>query len=145
MIGFTLRGPTLGDTVVRVVVALLVVTALVLIVGSLAFGKLGWWRAEVWQQRAETADQAARTAQANAESANAGAANATQTRSQMDAGTVTVRVETEAAAQRIEEHANHPSPVVDLEPVDAGVLRELEAAETRARAAADRLQRKGPG
>lgn len=131
--------PSLGQTIYMAVVGGLLLIAVALF----AWGQFSAWRAGSWKDRAKDAEAAAGTAQANADSANAGAANASLTRQNMDASTVTVRVETEAAAQRIEGYANRPAPVADLSPVDPDVVRELDAAEARARAAADRLRRKG--
>lgn len=130
--------PTLGQ---------MVYTGIVLVLLVLAAGMLGWaafesWRARSANARADKATAAAHTAQGNANSANAGAANATTTRAAIDAGTVTVRVQTEQSAGRIEANANRPVAPSDRAPVDADVLRELEDAEGRARAAAARLQRK---
>lgn len=132
--------PTLGQ---------MVYTGIVLVLLVLAAAMMGWaafesWRARSATARADKATSAANTAQANATSANAGAANATTTRAAIDAGTVTVRVQTEQSAGRIETHANRPVAANDRAPVDADVLRELEDAEGRARAAADRLQRTHP-
>lgn len=135
---FAAPRPTLGQTIYLGIVGALLLIA----VGFFAWGQFSSWRAGNWKDRAKDAQAAAGAAQANADSANAGAANATLTRQNMDAGTVTVRVETEAAARRIEGYANRPAPVADLAPVDPDVVRELEAAEDRARAAADRLRRK---
>lgn len=139
MITLPINGPKLGDLFVRGVIVVLVL----LVLAQIAFGWFTGMRADYWKGQAEDARGAAATAQTNATSANAGAANATQTRTNIDAGTFTVRVATEQSAQRIETYADRPIAPADLDPVDPDVLRELEGAEGRARAAADRLQRKG--
>lgn len=139
----SLRGPTLGDTVVRTITAALILAALVLIVGSLAFGRIGWWRADVWKGRAEDASQAAAQAQTNAHSANAGAANASQTRARMDASVEAVQAGTEENAQKVEGYGERPIDPADSGDVDADVLRDLEAAQRRARASAARLRGTG--
>lgn len=131
--------PKLGDMFVRGVIVVLVLVVL----AQIAFGWITGMRADYWKGEAETARGAATTAQANANSANAGAMNATQTRTNIDAGTFTVRVATEQSAQRIESYVDRPIAPADLDPIDPDVMRELEGAEDRARAAANRLQRKG--
>ncbi len=139
----SLRGPTLGDTVVRVIGAALVLAVLVLIIGGLAYGRMGWWRADVWKGRAEDASQAAEQAQANANSANAGAANASQTRTRMDASVVAVQAGAEENAQKVESYGERPIDADDSGDVDADVLHDLEAAQRRARTAAARLRGTG--
>lgn len=135
MIGL-LKGPTLGATVVRCVFAALVLV----LVWQFISGGFGWWRANVWKERAEENKTAAVQAQANANSANAGAENATVTRQAVDLIVTTVPAKAEASAQRIENYAPPvPSPVAG--PADPDVMRELEDAEAAARAAANRLQR----
>ena len=136
MIGLTPM-KSLGQAVYTGIVAVLLLIAVVMF----AWGQFQSWRSGTWKGRAQDAAAAAKTAQGNADSANAGAENATATRASIDAGTITVRVETEESARRIESYAYHPAPAADLAPVDPDVLRELEAAERQARAAADRLQR----
>lgn len=117
------------------VVGILLLAALAMFV----WGQVSSWRAGTWEDRARQASAAATTAQANASSANAGAANATATREAIDFGSVTVRVETEQSARRIQDHdPNHTEPAGAP---DADVLRELEDASRKYRAAADRLQR----
>jgi hypothetical protein len=133
----SLKGPTLGDTVVRVIFVALLLALVVQVAGA----RLGWWRAGVWKERAQESAADARQAQANADSANAGAENATTTRQAVDVIVHTVPAAAEASAQRIENHAPAAQPVAG--PVDDDVLLELESAEAGARAAADRLQRKG--
>lgn len=120
------------------VVGLLLLVAL----GMFVYGQFSAWRSGTWKQRAEDAAAAATTAQDNADSANAGAANATTTRTAIDWGTVTVRVDTEQSAERIKSHVS-----TDPDPAgvpDADVVRELEAANHAYRTAADRLQRADP-
>jgi len=131
-----LKGASLGDTVVRCVFLGLVLVLLAQCVG----GKLGWWRADVWKERAQESQAAATQAQANADSANAGAENATVTRQAVDLIVTTVPARAEASAQRIENYApTVPAPAGG--PADPDVMRELEEAEASARAAANRLQR----
>lgn len=129
---------TIGQYVYQAIVALLVVVALL----SLVWSGFQSWRARSASARADHNAAAAITAQANATSADTGAANATTTRTNIDAGTLTVRVETEQSAGRIETYANRPVPAADRAPVDPDVVRELEEAAHRVRAASDRLQRK---
>lgn len=130
-------GATLGEQVFRAVVLVLVIV----LVYQWAAGSIGWWRADVWKDRAGENKAAAEQAQANAVSANAGAANATETRQKVDVVISTVPAKAEASAQRIE--ARETPSAADAGPVDPYILRELEDAEAEARAAADRLQRKG--
>ena len=134
--------PTPKDLRRSVVLVLAGVVGVLLVLAVLVLGGYGWWLKHQADKVPEL-QQAAAQAQGNANSANAGAANASGTRAAIDAGTVTVRLETDAAVQRIEGYANRPVPAADLDPVDADVVRELDAAEGRARTAADRLQRKG--
>ena len=137
----SLKGPTLGGTVVRVVFVVLLLVLAVQVLG----GRLGWWRAGVWKERAEEQRDIASQAQAEANSANAGAQNATETRQRVDLVLSGIPSQTEASAQRIEQHADRPAPVADLDPIDPAVVRELEDGEARVRAASDRLQRTGTG
>lgn len=134
MIGLT-PVKSLGQAVYQGIVAVLLLIAVVMF----AWGQFQSWRSGTWKGRAEDAAMAARTAQGNADSANAGAANATATRTNVDTGTFTVRVETEQSAGRIEAHA--PESAAAVRTADPDILRELADAESRARAAADRLQR----
>lgn len=128
----------LAGTIRAVLLWALAIFLLLLIGWGLLSGRFWAWRAEFWKERAvEAADRAA-VAERQAESTEQGAANATYTRQQMDAGTVTVRIEAEESAQRIEAHV--PSNVDRAAEPDADVLRELEAADRAYRAAADRLQ-----
>jgi len=132
----SLKGPTLGDTVVRVVFVVLLLVLAVQVLGA----RLGWWRAGVWKERAQESAAAATQAQAEAKSANAGAENATVTRQAVDLIVTTVPAKAEASAQRIENYAPAvPAPAAG--PADPDVMRELEEAEASARAAANRLQR----
>lgn len=128
---------SLGQTVYQIVFGAL----LLIVVGQFLWGKFHSWRSGTWKERATDAQEAATQAQANADSADAGASNATTTRQNIDAGTVTVRVETEQSAQRMESYANRAAPVADLDPIDPDIVRELEQAESRARSAAAGLQR----
>lgn len=130
------KGASLGDTVVRCVFLGLVLVLLAQCVG----GKLAWWRADAWKERAQESAAAATQAQDNANSANAGAENATVTRQGIDLIVTTVPAKAEASAQRIERYAP-PVPVPAAGPADPDVMRELEDAEAVARAAANRLQR----
>lgn len=129
---------SLGQTVYTSIVAALLLIA----VAMLAYGQYQSWRSGTWKGRAEQAATAAKVAQGNADSANAGAANASATRTNIDAGTFTVRVETEQSAGRIEAH--EPPSAAAVRPADPDILRELADAERQARAAADRLQRARP-
>lgn len=105
------------------------------------FGAKFWaWRAEVWKDRAVEYAEQAKVEQANSKSSNQGFANATATRQNMDAGTITVRVETQESAERIETHAQ---PDTADDPADDDILSELSEAESRYGASADRLQRTG--
>lgn len=135
----------LAKSAVGVLVALLVAWAL----GTLAWAnvKSVWFqnKAERAEVRAERAEATAVTAQGNANSANAGAVNATTTRQAMDAAVTDARVATQASATRIENYAHRDAPIADIrDPVDPDILRELDEADRRARAAADRLQRESP-
>lgn len=135
-----LRGKTLGETVYRLVLAGLLLVAIGWTAWAFVSGRWWAWRADVWKERAQAAADAARQERANARSADAGAANATATRQGMDTATGAVRAETEAAAERIERHA-HPDNPAAVDDAGAELVRELDDAEARARAAADRLQR----
>lgn len=143
MIGLTLKGPTLGDTIYRSLLAAAVLGILAMVLFSLIFGKWASWRAGTWKERAQEANQAAQAAQANANSANAGAANAAETRDRIDLHVDLARSDTQASAGRIEDH--EPTDVVPAGAPDDDVLLELEAGENQYRAAADRLQRKRAG
>lgn len=119
------------------------VLGVLLVLTVLGLGGYVWWlqhqASKVPELRA-----AAQTAQANAESANAGATNATATRAAMDTAGIDIRLHTDDSARRIEDHEQaDDAGRADAEP-DPDVLRELADAQARARAAANRLQRKKP-
>lgn len=133
-----LKGANLGETFARCIFAVLIL----IVVWQAISGGIGWWRSDVWKERAHTSNAAAEQAQAEAASANVGAQNATATRQGIDLIVTTVPAKAEASAQRIEKYAPAvPAPVAG--PADPDVMRELEEAEASARAAANRLQRKG--
>lgn len=131
--------PTPKDVKRTALLVLAGIAGVALVLAVLILGGYVWWLSH---QASKVPDlrAAAATAQANASSANAGAANASTTRAAIDAGTVTVRLQTEDSARRIENHEQDPDGNADAEP-DADIVRELEDAEDRARAAANRLQR----
>lgn len=130
----------------RVIVAGFVGLCFLAILCGLVYAQFGakfWaWRAEHWRDKAVEYAEQAKVEAANARSANAGAVNATVTRENIDAGTLTIKVETEQSAERIEQHAQ---PDTADDPADADILQELDAAESRVRAAQDRLQRTSTG
>jgi hypothetical protein len=88
---------------------------------------------------AAAAGEAAKQAQAHADSADAGATNATETRKKVDAAVEKTRTETKASVERIKNHAPAVAEPVPVAPVDADLMRELEAGNRAYRAAADRL------
>ncbi|MGH8083886.1 MAG: hypothetical protein ACREPV_01240 [Lysobacter sp.] len=139
-----LVGASLGQTIYRCVVALLIALAVCWSLWSLGSRAYHAWWADYWKGEAIEARDNALRAEANATSANAGAANASTTRARIDSGTGTVRAATDQSATRIENHADLPVPATDRHPVAAHVMRELAEGETRIRAAEDRLQRPHP-
>lgn len=102
----------------------------------------GHFSRERLRNRAETAEAAAATAMHNAANANAAGANAAATRQALDEQLPPLRNAASVRAHAIEADYANPAPTDhDLLPPDARVLRELEAQEREARAAADRLRR----
>jgi hypothetical protein len=140
--GFALlKGPTLGQTVYNVLAAAALLGVLSWVGIGVASGKFWKWRAHSLEDRAIGAENRAATAETNAANANGSAANATQTRAAIDAGTLSIRVTTEQAAGRVEYGAYDIGDDGSLPP---DLVRDVDAAHDRARAAANRLQRKGP-
>ena len=136
-----LKGKTLGQTIYNYIAAGVLLFVVALIAWGLISGKFWKWKAERAEDRADVAEANAAVAQGNAISANAGAENATITRGNMDAGSLNIRFITDQAATRAENH-DDSNPVGDDGALPADLVRELDEADDRARAAANRLQRK---
>lgn len=135
-----LKGDTLGKTIYNAFILIAVVGMLAFVGAAVVTGKFWHWRANVANERADRAEATAQVATRNAENANAGAANATATRQALDTQRVQISVTTEQSAQRVE---NGKALVDDSGDLDADLVRELDAARTRAGTAANRLQRAG--
>lgn len=139
-----LAGATVGATVYNYAVAIALVGLLIFGGYVILTGKWYQWRADVANKRADVAEENAAVAQGNADRANGAAENAAITREKIDAGKLDIIVTTNAAATRAEKY----DPTIDPD-YDGGVspdlVRELEAAQDRARTSANRLQRKGAG
>lgn len=141
-----LRGPTLGATVYRCLIAAAVL-ALVAYIGVISFtGRWANWKLRRTEAVLEVTQQRAAVAEINATNADGAAQNATVTRAEMDTSSSTIRDTAAQAAARIENDVEDlPLPVgadasSDLDP---RVLREIDAASSHARSAAARLQRAG--
>lgn len=137
-----LKGKTLGQTIYNYIAAGVLVFVLLLVAWGIISGKFWKWKAQRAEDRADVAEANAEVAQGNAISANAGAENATVTRGNMDAGSLNIRFITDQAATRAENH-DDSNPVRDDGALPDDLVRELDEADDRARAAANRLQRKG--
>ena len=120
----------------------IVLLVLLVITGVGIMGQQFWLRRQAAQVPALKQD--VKTAVENTKSADQGAANATETRAKSDAQVVVIREQVQTVKERIETNAKrHVDDVGSLDPLDRDSLQELSSAENRARAAADRLQRKG--
>lgn len=139
-----LVGTSLGATVYNYVAAAALLGLLMFGAYILLTGKYWKWQANRANDRADVAEENAATAQGNADRANGAAGNATLTRQNMDRGKLDITVTTNAAAARAEKYDPTNDPDYDGG-VSPELVRELEAAQNRARAASDRLQRKGAG
>lgn len=139
-----LAGASVGATVYNYLAAGALLGLLVFGSYVVLTGKYWKWQAGRANDRADVAEENAATAQGNADRANGSAENATFTRQRMDDGKLDITVTTTQAAERAEKY----DPTIDPD-YDGGVspdlVRELEAAQDRARAAKNRLQRKGAG
>ena len=136
-----LTGRTLGDTVFRWIVALLILTLLGSLVYGFTVGKFWAFRAHRAEDKAERASNRAQVEAGNAQGARASADNAAQTRARMDHIVFEVRDNTGQRAERIESHAK---PTAADSAPDPDVLRDIQDAEADYRAAAARLQRQKP-
>lgn len=137
-----LKGDTLGKTIYNTLAALAILAVLTAVGFGVITGKFWKWKAGRAEDRAENAEAVAETATTNAQNANGSAENASMTRGRMDGGTFEIRLTTDQAATRAENY-DDSNDVRDASGLPVDLVRELESAEDRAGAAADRLQRKG--
>jgi len=137
-----LRGKTLGGTIYRSLIAVAVLGLLAYVGFVIVTGRWANWKLRRTEAVLEVTQQRAAVAEINATNADGAAANASVTRADMDLSTSTIRETAAAAAERIENDVDElPLPEgADPAPgLDPSVVRELETADRKARAAADRL------
>lgn len=144
MIPALLKGETLGKTIYNVVAAVLALLFVAALAYVLISGRFWKWKAERAETRADNAEAVAETATKNADNANGAAENASLTRGRMTGQTLDIRVTTEQAATRAENYGD-PDTIDAASGLPADLVRELDDAEDRTRAAEDRLRRARSG
>lgn len=136
-----LKGDTLGKTIYNTVAFVALLVGLSYLGFGLVTGKYYKWQAGRQEDRADRAESNLKVATKNADDANTGAAIGNETRGKMDKSTVDIRVFTDKGAGRVENYESDTANDDGTLPDD--IVRELNAAHARARAAADQLQREG--
>jgi len=141
-----LVGKTLGQTIYRCLVAAALLALLAYLAVVVITGRWAEWKLRRTEAALEVAVGKAAVAETNAANADGAAQNATVTRAEMDASTSTIRDTAAAAAERIENDVDElpiPTGADPSSDLDPSVLREIQAADRKARSAADRVLGKG--
>lgn len=130
----------------RIVVWILVGSCCLFIFGWGLFGmtKTAYyrWSAENWKEKAQEARDEAVAQTKNYQASDGAFANATQTRENMTTAVGAAAYDFDAAIRRIDDYEKRTpaAPGANAAP-DPDLLRDVDAAEDRYRAAQDRLQR----